>query len=174
MNLLKTTIVLAFSAILMGSCRTTYIKKFYKDANRSKICEANSVVMRLKADTLRVIYPELTMFDFGKDEIKPAAKVSLQQLSTLLKDYDRISFVINGYTDNVGGADVNQSLSERRAQNAKSLFQANGVNADRMQTNGRGADNPIMSNTTEDGRQANRRVELLLYERKLKSITELR
>ncbi len=166
MKLMKATIALVFSVLLFSSCRTTYIKKFYKDANRSKICEANSVVMRLKGDTLRVIYPELTMFDFGKDEIKPAAKVSLQQLSVLLKDYNRINFVINGYTDNVGGADVNQALSERRAQNAKTLFEANGVNAGRMQTNGRGASNPIMSNDTEDGRQANRRVELLLYERK--------
>jgi len=162
----KTIIALIFSVFVLGSCKTTYIKKFYKDVNRSKVCEANAVVMRLTGDTLRVIYPELTMFDFGKDEIKPAAEASLKQLSTILKDYNRINFVINGYTDSVGGADVNQSLSERRAQNAKLLFQADGVNADRMQTNGRGADNPIMSNTTEAGRQANRRVELLLYERK--------
>ena len=157
---------LVFSALLLSSCKTTYIRNFYKDANRSKICEANSVVMHLKGDTLRVIYPELTMFDFGKDEIKPAAKVSLQQLSVLLKDYDRVNFVINGYTDNVGGAGANQALSERRAQSAKTLFETNGINAGRMQTNGRGENMPIRSNTTEEGRQANRRVELLLYERK--------
>jgi outer membrane protein OmpA-like peptidoglycan-associated protein len=151
------------AVFLLSSCKSSsYLKKFHKEAKK----EVGSATIRLRGDTVRVIYPELAMFDFGKDEIKPDAKVSLQRFATLLNKYDRINFTINGYTDNVGTNGVNQSLSQRRADNAKALFQQNGVSADRMMTNGRGADNPIRTNDTEEGRQANRRVELLLYERK--------
>lgn len=162
MKTLTIAVTLLISATMVSSCKTTYIKKFHKAAKK----EVGEGKIRLKADTVRVVYPEVSMFDFGKDEIKPDAQATLQRFSGVLKQYDRIGFIINGYTDNVGTNEVNQSLSQRRAENAKTLFQNNGVNADRMQTNGRGADNPVMDNATEEGRQANRRVELLLFERK--------
>jgi outer membrane protein OmpA-like peptidoglycan-associated protein len=162
MRSIKITIALVLSVTMMSACKTTYLKKFYKEAKKDR----GMAEVKRKADTVRVVYPELSMFDFGKDEIKPDAQSSLKRFAELLGRYDRIDFVINGYTDNVGANDVNQSLSQSRAENAKKLFESNGVNGNRMQTNGRGADNPIEPNTTEEGRQANRRVEMLLYERK--------
>ena len=162
MKFLNIAVACIISVTMLASCKTTYIKKFHKAAKK----EVGAGKIRLKADTVRVVYPEVSMFDFGKDEIKPDAQSSLQRFSGVLKQYDKIDFIITGYTDNVGTNDVNQSLSQRRAENAKALFQTNGVNANRMQTSGRGADNPVMDNSTEEGRQANRRVELLLFERK--------
>jgi outer membrane protein OmpA-like peptidoglycan-associated protein len=162
MKFLNIAVACIISATMLASCKTTYIKKFHKAAKK----EVGAGKIRLKADTVRVVYPEVSMFDFGKDEIKPDAQASLKRFSGVLVKFDKINFIINGYTDSVGSNEVNQSLSQRRAENAKTLFQSNGVNADRMQTNGRGADNPVMTNTTEEGRQANRRVELLLFERK--------
>ena len=163
MNFVKTLTTFLIAVVLLSACKSSsYLKKFHKDAKK----EVGAARIKLRGDTVRVIYPELAMFDFGKDEIKPDAKVSLQRFAGLLKTYDRINFTINGYTDNIGALELNQALSQRRADNAKALFQENGVSEGRMITNGRGADNPQKTNNTEEGRQANRRVELLLYERK--------
>jgi outer membrane protein OmpA-like peptidoglycan-associated protein len=107
----------------------------------------------------------VTTFDFNKDEVKPDAKMSLQRFSVLLKKYDRMNFIINGYTDNVGTADFNQSLSQRRADNTKAVIQANGIDAARIQTNGMGPNNPVKPNTTDEGRAANRRVEFMVYDK---------
>ncbi len=119
-----------------------------------------------KGDTVRVVYPELAMFDFGKDDIKKQALPSFQKFANILRDYCLVHAVINGYTDNVGTDDVNISLSKRRAENAKTLLETDGVGNTRMTTNGMGATNPVMTNATNEGRQANRRVEFVLYEGK--------
>jgi outer membrane protein OmpA-like peptidoglycan-associated protein len=138
------------------------MKKFYKYAKK----DVGMATIKRKGDTVRVIYPEVSMFDFGKDEIKPDAKTSLQRFGALLNEYNRIDFKINGYTDNVGTDDVNQSLSQRRADAAKKLFESTGISSGRMRTMGMGASDPLRSNNSDEGRAANRRVELMLYERK--------
>lgn len=163
MKLTGITVTLLLSAAMVSSCRTTYIKKFHKEAKKEDV---GSAKIKLKKDTVRVVYQELAMFDFGKDEIKPDAQTSLKRFAGLLSKYDKIDFIIDGYTDNVGTDEVNNDLSQRRAENAKTLFETNGVGAARMQTHGRGATNFVEPNTTEEGKASNRRVELLLYERK--------
>ncbi len=119
-------------------------------------------VIKLK-DSIKVIYPEVALFDFNKDEIKPSALASLQKFAKVLKRENQVYFVINGYTDNVGTNEINNSLSLRRANNAKTFFKSYGIDDARMTVNGRGSSNPIMDNTTDAGRQANRRVEFILY-----------
>ncbi len=165
MSFLKITTLLAATVVTLSACHTgkkAYVKKFHKDLKG----EITGAKIKWKKDTVRVIYPELAMFDFGKDVIKSDAKPSLQRFASVLSRYDRIDAKINGYTDNVGTDEVNNSLSERRAENAKELFSSNGVTASRITTAGMGKAAPIESNDTEEGRQANRRVEVLLYERK--------
>jgi len=111
-----------------------------------------------------VIYPELVMFDFGKYEIKQGALPSFTRFANVLNKYGRIHFLINGYTDNIGSDEVNLELSGNRAASAEQLMRNNGISADRMSTKGRGASNPLKPNATTEGRQANRRVEFLLYD----------
>ncbi|RYE24814.1 MAG: OmpA family protein [Sphingobacteriales bacterium] len=165
MKLLSITTLVAGAALTLASCHTgknAYVKKFHKDLKH----DVSGAKIKWKADTVRVIYPELAMFDFGKDEIKATAKPSLKNFATVLSRYDRIDAKINGYTDNVGTDEVNNDLSKRRAENAKQLFEQNGVGTSRIMTSGMGKADPLESNTTDEGRQANRRVEVLLYERK--------
>lgn len=165
------TVLILASAILFGaSCHTSkknkknmsYTWMLYRDLKKEL---RDAQVMKM-GDTVKVIYPELAMFDFGKDQIKAGAMPAFGRFASILKDYNRINFVINGYTDNVGGDDVNLSLSKRRADNTKALMQSNGIMEMRMMTNGMGATNFMMDNATADGRQANRRVEFILYEKK--------
>src|SRR6478735_598299 len=98
MKLIRITTVLLASVFMLSACHSskkTYIKKFHKEAKG----EVDAARIRLKGDTVRIIYPELAMFDFGKDEIRSDAKASLQRIAALLAKYDRINFIINGYTD---------------------------------------------------------------------------
>ncbi|MCW3124196.1 MAG: outer membrane protein/peptidoglycan-associated protein [Flavipsychrobacter sp.] len=166
MKMVKVTGALLVMVMMFSACNSSkcYMKRFKKKAGK----EVGTSNVSMRGDSVRVVYPEVTIFDFNKDEVKPEAKMSIQRLSTLLNKYDRVNFVINGYTDNVGTEDVNLSLSQKRADNTKAVFQADGVSPARMQTNGLGASKPVMSNSTDAGRQANRRVEFLMYDKKAK------
>jgi outer membrane protein OmpA-like peptidoglycan-associated protein len=117
-------------------------------------------------DTIKVIYPELNMFDVGKDDIKAVAKPRLVRFASVLRNYPNVRVLINGYTDNVGADDANIDLSRRRAVKTYNLLSDNGVGASRMNTTGYGPQNPIQPNTTDEGRAANRRVEFMLYKQK--------
>ncbi|MGN6568706.1 MAG: OmpA family protein [Flavipsychrobacter sp.] len=162
-RLITTILLMIGAAGMLSSCHTSHkaMRKLYRQVKRDQ----TMAHVHWKGDSIRVVYPELAMFDFGKDTIKQDAYPPLRRFATILNQYPWVNFVINGYTDNVGPDDVNQSLSERRARNAKSLMQSDGVDQGRMSTNGFGSANPIMSNNTDEGRQANRRVEFLLYKK---------
>jgi outer membrane protein OmpA-like peptidoglycan-associated protein len=163
MKIIKLTTTLIASSLLFSACHTTncYVRQFKRKASK----EVGRHNVSVRHDTVRVVYPEVTTFEFNKDELKPEAQQSLHRFAGLLKKYDRMYFIINGYTDNVGTADFNQSLSQRRADNTKAVMEGDGIPAGRMRTNGMGANNPVKSNSTEKGRQANRRVEFLVYDK---------
>lgn len=148
-------------ALLALACNTTQkaLKAPYKDLKR----DLTLAKVTMKGDTIRVIYPELAMFDFGKAELRADARQPFTTFANILKRYNQLRVRIVGYTDNVGTDAVNYDLSKRRAQTAFDFFTSQGVAAARMNTSGRGPENPIMSNETELGRQTNRRVEFLLY-----------
>ncbi|MDR3678840.1 MAG: OmpA family protein [Flavipsychrobacter sp.] len=131
------------------------LKRHIKDADVSKA-----------GDTVRVVYPELVMFDFDKDQVKAQALPSMERFANTLRDYCLVHVIVNGYTDNTGTDEVNLSLSKRRAENAKNTLETDGVGNTRIVTHGLGSANPIMSNKTPEGRQANRRVEFVIYEGK--------
>lgn len=161
--------LIAFLLIIIGltACHTTNELSERGGLFRTLSAALNpdASVARI-GDTIRVIYPELNMFDFGKDDIKPIAKPRLVRFASVLKNYPNIRVLINGYTDNVGTDDANIDLSRRRAVKAYNLLSDNGVEAARMNTTGYGPQNPVQPNNTEEGRAANRRVEFMLYRAK--------
>ncbi len=163
MKLMKFSALILATAFSLSACHTTncYVRKFKRKAAK----EVGKENVTVRNDTVRIVYPEITTFDFNKDEVKPEAKMSLERLSVLLKKYNRMNFIINGYTDNVGTNDLNLSLSQRRADNTKAVMITDGIEPNRMSTNGIGAANPVRSNETEGGRQANRRVEFMVYDK---------
>jgi outer membrane protein OmpA-like peptidoglycan-associated protein len=162
-RLLSVALLAIATTGILSSCHTSRkgMKKLYKEVRKDQ----TNAHVSWKGDSIRVVYPEVAMFDFGKDQIKQDAYPAFKRYADIMNRYTWVSFVINGYTDNVGTDDVNKSLSERRAMSAKDLLQSDGISTSRMSTNGFGSGNPIMDNATEAGRQANRRVEFLLYKR---------
>ena len=98
-------------------------------------------------------------FVSGKATLSKNAVVNLDEMAAYLLKYPELKLVINGHTDNVGSAAVNQRLSERRAAAAKNYLVKKGVGADRITTAGYGMTQPIVDNKTASNRALNRRTE---------------
>lgn len=103
------------------------------------------------------------LFDFDRAELRPTARANLQELARNLQRHERTEVLIIGHTDSVGAASYNQGLSERRAQSAANYLVNQGVRSQRVSTRGMGENDPIASNDTAEGRQLNRRVEVVIY-----------
>jgi len=99
----------------------------------------------------------------GSFEIDPTSKERLKRLSRLLHFVSNMRLEINGYTDNIGMAQANQALSEKRANRVRDYLVAQGIEAERMTVYGRGETNFVASNETAEGRARNRRVEIVFY-----------
>lgn len=102
------------------------------------------------------------LFDTGKAQLKPGAMRTLDQLATFMRDNPERTVEIEGYTDSTGSDDLNQGLSERRANSVKSALMDRGIAINRVTARGFGEMNPVASNDTGAGRQRNRRVEVVI------------
>jgi len=103
-----------------------------------------------------------TLFATGRAEIKSGATVNLDRLSAFLTEYPKRTAAIEGYTDSMGSEEMNQSLSERRANAVKNYLVGQGVGSARLTTSGRGENSPVADNESAAGRQQNRRVEVVI------------
>jgi OmpA-OmpF porin, OOP family len=101
-------------------------------------------------------------FDTGSDQIRPESAPTLKEIAAMLTDHAELRLGIEGHTDNVGAAAANLDLSKRRAAAVKAyLVGTLHVDAARLEATGLGATKPAQPNTTPEGRQTNRRVELV-------------
>jgi OOP family OmpA-OmpF porin len=109
----------------------------------------------------RVLLP--IYFEFGSAEPTEQSRKVLEAVSEALRSPELANgqFLIEGHTDAIGSAPENQSLSVERAQTVEAYLEQRGVAADRLRFVGRGEAAPIATNDSEDGRQRNRRVELI-------------
>ena len=111
---------------------------------------------------IAVTFDSGLLFAFDSDVVQSAARANLSELARSMNKYDESNLMIVGHTDNVGDANYNQDLSERRARAAAQYLAAQGVNR-RIATHGVGEREPIVDNTTDSGRGQNRRVEVAIY-----------
>ena len=115
-----------------------------------------------KTDRGLVITLGDVLFATGSADLKSGSRQALDRLATFLQAYPKRSVQIEGFTDNVGGNDFNQGLSERRAESVRNALTGMGIAADRIVTKGRGNSSPVADNDTAAGRQQNRRVEVVI------------
>ena len=101
-------------------------------------------------------------FDSGKADLKPEGRAKLDDVAAKLNQPGVTveSMTVTGHTDNVGKADFNKKLSERRADAVKAYLVSKGVDGSKIKTEGKGLTQPVADNKTAAGRAANRRVEL--------------
>lgn len=123
----------------------------------SKGCPVEKVVVQITADFKNIL------FDYGKATIRQESDGILSKAAkTMIDQIGNSNFYIDGYTDNKGSVAVNMKLSKARAQAVANALIANGINKSRIVVRGFGKENPICDNKTEEGRQCNRRVEVVI------------
>jgi outer membrane protein OmpA-like peptidoglycan-associated protein len=104
------------------------------------------------------------LFTTGQANLREGAAGNLGGLVAFLNEYPDRTLLIEGYTDSVGSDDMNQSLSQRRADAVRSYLLGQGIASPRLNAQGRGESAPVASNDTATGRQQNRRVEILIVD----------
>jgi outer membrane protein OmpA-like peptidoglycan-associated protein len=103
-----------------------------------------------------------TLFATGRSELKSGAAANLDRVTAFMNEYPKRTAAIEGFTDSMGSEEMNQSLSQRRADAVKSYLVGQGVGSARLSSSGRGENAPVADNESAAGRQQNRRVEVVI------------
>ncbi|WP_024868854.1 OmpA family protein [Pseudoxanthomonas suwonensis] len=137
----------------------------YQDRQQAALREklqGTGVDVARKGDNITLNMPGNVTFAFNSANIDPQFYTVLNDVAGVLREYDQTVVEVAGHTDSVGSDEVNQRLSEQRAEAVAQYLVAQGVQRERLITVGGGKRYPIASNDTEAGRAANRRVEITL------------
>jgi len=115
-------------------------------------------------DTARGLIVNMSdaLFTTGSSELKPLVREKLAKIAGIVSSHPGLKLAVEGHTDSVGSDAYNQKLSENRAQSARDYLVSEGVTADSIVSRGFGKTAPIASNDTSQGRQQNRRVEVIV------------
>ena len=122
----------------------------------------NVQVTQTADNRLKINVPSDAGFASDSAQLNPKLHPALDQLATSLVQNPTETVQIVGYTDSTGGDAVNMPLSQNRAQSVESYLVSRGVQPQRISTQGLGAQNPVASNETTEGRAQNRRVEIFV------------
>jgi outer membrane protein OmpA-like peptidoglycan-associated protein len=134
-----------------------------KAAMRTRLSEQLNKILQTR-DSARGLIVSMSdvLFDTGKYSLKPGAREKLAKVAGILLAYPGLNIEVGGYTDNVGGDQMNQTLSENRASSVRDYLVQQGVATGSVSARGFGNTLPVASNDNSSGRQQNRRVELLV------------
>lgn len=138
---------------------------YYMDRQEAVLRERlqnSGVQVYREGDTIRLIMPGNITFATGQSDIRSSFFDTLNSVAIILVEFNETAIKISGHTDSTGSAEMNQSLSEDRANSVMQYLVNQKIPGGRIHTNGYGYRYPVASNSTAEGRQANRRVELEL------------
>jgi outer membrane protein OmpA-like peptidoglycan-associated protein len=139
-----------------------------KDDAEKRFSELNSALIQVSKDARgTIISMSDILFDVGKATLTQDLKTNLAKIAGILTIYKDANVQVEGHTDNVGGEEYNQKLSEKRASNVMEfLTSPGGIAATRLTSMGYGFTKPLADNATKEGRQKNRRVDLVVMDKK--------
>ncbi len=134
-----------------------------KQELRARLLQQLNTILSTR-DTARGLIANMSdvLFKSGSFELLPGARERLAKISGIVLAYPSLHLQVEGHTDSVGGDDYNQQLSEHRAEAVRDYLVQQGISAPSIEAKGFGKTEPIASNETPEGRQQNRRVELVL------------
>src|SRR6202790_267142 len=124
--------------------------------------QLNSILQTRDSARGLIVNMSDVLFDTGSYTLKPGAREKLAKISGILLAHPGLTLQIEGHTDSVGTDDFNQQLSERRADSVRDFLAEQGVAASSITAHGFGKTQPVATNDTANGRQRNRRVELVV------------
>ena len=122
----------------------------------------NAKVERV-GEGIKITFDSGILFDTNSSNLRPASQADIVKMAATLQKYPDTNVLVEGHTDNTGTDAINQPLSERRAQSVADATVAQGVASSRITTKGLGSSDPVGDNTTDAGKQANRRVEIAIF-----------
>ena len=131
-------------------------------AMRQQMAASEGVSVKRNQDNLDVNFKSDLLFDTNSFTLKTGAMDDLAKFAKVLNDYPQTTIIVTGHTDSKGSAELNQKLSERRAEAVKNVLVSEAVAPTRITTVGLGASKPIADNATEAGRAKNRRVDITI------------
>lgn len=134
-------------------------KQALRDQLRQQL---NSVLETRESARGLIVNMSDVLFDFGKYTLRSEAREKLARVSGILLTQPSLRVEVEGHTDSIGSEEFNQKLSEQRAATVRDYLVSNGLPIDKVTARGFGKTRPVASNDTNDGRQKNRRVELIV------------
>jgi outer membrane protein OmpA-like peptidoglycan-associated protein len=143
--------------------KATQQAEYEKQELRARLLQQLNSILATR-DSARGLVANMSdvLFRSGSFELLPGARERLAKVSGIVLAYPTLHVAIEGYTDSIGADDYNQQLSEHRAQAVRDYFVQQGINSAAVEARGYGKSEPIATNDTSEGRQQNRRVELIL------------
>lgn len=138
---------------------------YYMDQQEQELrreLASTGVRVQRNGDQIRLIMPGNITFDTAQSTVRPEFYATLNSVARVLAKYNQTNVMVEGHTDNVGSDQYNLQLSIRRAESVGNYLASQGVGVPRIRALGYGETEPLESNSTDAGRQANRRVEIQL------------
>src|SRR5580765_2626277 len=124
--------------------------------------QLNSVLQTSDSPRGLVVNMGDVLFDFGKYNLKPDTKITLAKLAGIIQSHPGLHLAIEGHTDNIGSDEANMKLSQQRGDTVREFLVQQGLVADTVTAVGLGKAEPVADNSTNEGRQKNRRVEIIV------------
>jgi len=149
-------------AVVGGTAGALIGRRMDQQAERLQKELKNAQVSRV-GEGIAITFASGILFPFDSAELENAGRDNLRKLAMSLRDEPRTEVLIIGHTDAVGEDAYNRSLSDRRSDAAAGFLGAQGVTRSRVRTDGKGEQEPVASNDTDEGRQRNRRVEIAIF-----------
>ena len=136
-------------------------RKMDKQAEEIAKTMGDAEVIR-EGEAIVIKFNEKVLFAYDRSDLNLTAKSNLDKLKTILLKYPETNITVIGHTDSKGSLKYNQTLSENRANSVKSYANQSGIANDRLNAIGKGENDPIATNDTEEGSALNRRVEFVI------------
>lgn len=162
-NRTQGAVVGAIGGGLAGGAVGSYMDSQKRDLEKNLAKEIQAGQARVESlpnHVVRITMTSETAFETNSAEVKSGFNSTMDKLADVVVRYGKTTLTIVGHTDNTGSNDYNQKLSERRAHAVAQYFEGRRVDPVRMALVGKGETQPVASNANENGRRANRRVEI--------------
>jgi len=156
----KNALIAAGVGALAGGAIGNYMDR--QEANLRHDLQGTGVSVTRMGDNITLNMPGNITFKTDSAELDPSFYKVLNSVGIIVKKYNKTVVEVAGHTDSTGSAEYNQKLSERRANSVAQYLESQGLANNRVVTVGAGETRPVADNSTPEGRQANRRVELTL------------
>lgn len=135
----------------------------YMDNQAAELEEIDGATVERVGEGIKVTFDSGILFDVNQTTLQSEAKTNIKKMAEVMAKYGETEIVIQGHTDSSGSEELNQRISEERAQAVSDYVIAQGIASARIATEGFGELNPIADNATAEGRKQNRRVELAIF-----------